>query len=328
MIQMIGVDKSYNGRRILCGAELTVSGGESLALVGANGSGKTTTLRCAIGLARPDRGSIKVNGIDVWTHQREARSRVSYLAQRTEFPPTLTVREILRVVADLRGVPAHSVEREMALCGLNRVAGRTVAALSGGERQRVAMAALLIPDVPAYLLDEPTLNLDPIGTRLLVDRLRALRDEGRAVLFTTHIDGEVEGLATRVAILRDGRFAPVSDDACVGERHVSVTVGSRPDLWAGAALRGGAKRAWPVRGRLHAIVSDRALSGMLARLEHEGASVSAFRTETALASALDRLNDEEQQVVTAPMDGVRRCTAAGELWRQARWAGADSAGPR
>ena len=327
MIEITGLDKAYNGRRILSGAELIVRSGESLALVGANGSGKTTTLRCAIGLARPDRGHIRIDGIDVWARPRDARSRVSYLAQRTDFPHTLTVREILRVVADLRGAPAHAVEREISLCGLTRLAGRTAGALSGGERQRVAMAALLIPDVTVYLLDEPTLNLDPIGTQLLVDRLCALRDEGRAVLFTTHVSGEVEALATHVAVLRGGRAVRVAAEAPAGERHVSMVAGERPETWVDAALAGGATRAWPMRGRLHAIVSDAALSGMLARLELERASVSAFRTETALATALDRL-DEEEHVDTPPVGRVDRCTAAGELWRHARWAGADSAGPR
>ncbi len=328
MIEINGLDKAYNARRILHGAQLVVNRGESVALVGANGSGKTTTLRCAIGLARPDKGHIMIDGIDVWTRQREARARTSYLAQRTEFPHTLTVREILRVVADLRGAPAHAVEREIALCGLTRLAGRTAGALSGGERQRVAMAALLIPDVTVYLLDEPTLNLDPIGTRLLVDRLRALRDQGRAVLFTTHVHDEVEALATQVAVIRGGRVVPVAKEPHSGERHVSMAAGDRPETWVDAALAGGAARAWPMRGRLHAIVSDRALSGMLARLEHERASVSAFRTETALSTALDRLHDEEEHVDTLPVGRVDRCTAAGELWRHARWAGADSIGPR
>jgi len=328
MIEIRRLDKSYNGRRILDGAELIVDRGESLALVGANGSGKTTTLRCAVGLARPDGGGVRIDGIDVWTRQRDARAKLGYLAQRTDFPSTLTVREILRVVADLRGAPVQSVEREISMCGLSRVAGRTAAVLSGGERQRVAMAALFIPNVSAYLLDEPTLNLDPTGARLLIDRLRALRDEGRTVLFTTHVDGDIEGLATRVAVLREGRFVPVSDEAGSGERHVTVMVGDAAEPWVAAALGGGAKRAWSSRGTLHAIVSDGALSGMLARLEHEGARISAFRTETALRTALDRLNDEEHHSEMATVGRVDRCDAADRLWRHTGWARAGSAGPR
>ena len=328
MIELVDVVKSYNGRQVLSGAALTLNSGESLALVGANGSGKTTTLRCAAGLARPDRGVIRIDGIDVWTHQREARTRLGYLAQRTDFPSTLTVREILRVVADLRGVSAQVVEREISLCGLTRVAGRTAAALSGGERQRVALAAVFIPDVSTYLLDEPTLNLDPAGSRVLVDRMRTLREEGRTVLFTTHVNGDIEGLATRVAVLRDGRFLPVFDDCSAGERHVSMAVSDQVEDWVSPALRAGAKRAWAGHGRLHAIVNDAMLSSMLTALAHAGASISVFRTESALANALERLNDEEQTSDIGKVGRIDRCTAPGGLWRHAWWAGADSAGPR
>jgi ABC-type multidrug transport system ATPase subunit len=328
MIQLIGVDKSYAGRRILNEAALTVRAGESVALVGANGSGKTTTLRCIAGLACPERGSIRVDGIDAWTDQHEARSRLSYLAQRTEFPLTLTVREILQVVADLRGATAQAVDREISLCGLGGVAARTAATLSGGERQRVAMAALLLPDVGTYLLDEPTLNLDPTGTRLLVERLRALRDAGRAVLFTTHVRGDIDELATRVALLRDGRFEKVGDQTRAGERHVSVAVGDKAERWVRAALDCGATHAWAMRGRLHAIVRDAGLSRLLEGLGRGGACISAFRTENALAAALDTLNDEEEKSDMAPVGHVDRRTAVGQLWRRVRWAGADSSGSR
>jgi ABC-type multidrug transport system ATPase subunit len=326
MIELIGLQKSYGGRRVLAGAELTVDDGESVALVGANGSGKTTTLRCAVGLARPDRGEIRIDGIDLWARQRDARSRLSYLAQRTDFPSTLTVREILRTVAELRNASRQSVEREISLCGLQGVASRTVGALSGGERQRLAMACLLVPNVSTYLLDEPTLNLDPIGSRLLVDRLCALRDAGRSVLFTTHVNGELEALATRVVVLRDAHFVPVADDVRAGERHVSMVVSHAPDM-VRVALKGGATRAWATNGRLHAIVTDASLSGLLACLADAGASVPGFRTETALARALDSLNHEDQ-ARSATADGADCRTAPGELWRHVRWAGADSAGPR
>jgi ABC-type multidrug transport system ATPase subunit len=210
MIELHGIDKSFGGRRILTAASLAVSGGESVALVGANGTGKTTTLRCAVGLARVDRGRIRINGIDLAERPCDARAQMSYLAQRTDFPGTLTVREILSVVKDLRGASPSAVDREISLCGLTGLAGRTVSHLSGGERQRVAMAVLFIPDAAAYLLDEPTMNLDPFGTRVLIDRLTALRDQGRAILFTTHLTAELDRLATRVVALRDGCISPVT----------------------------------------------------------------------------------------------------------------------
>lgn len=210
MIELIGLDKSFGSQRILTAASLSVRGGESVALVGANGSGKTTTLRCAVGLARVNGGGIHIDGVNLAERPCEARARLSYLAQRTDFPGTLTVREILSIVKDLRSASSASVDREISLCGLTRLAGRTVAHLSGGERQRVAMAVLFIPEAAAYLLDEPTMNLDPAGTRVLIDRLAALRDQGRAILFTTHLTAELDKLATRVVALRNGCISPVT----------------------------------------------------------------------------------------------------------------------
>lgn len=325
MIELMGLDKSYGARRILAAASLAVRGGESVALVGANGSGKTTTLRCAVGLARPDSGRIQVDGINLAERPCDARARLSYLAQRTDFPATLTVREILSVVADLRHASPRTVEREISLCGLGRLAGRSVAQLSGGERQRVAMAALFIPDVAAYLLDEPTMNLDPIGTRLLVDRVAALRDEGRAVLFTTHLTAELDGLATRVAVLREGRIASVFQEVEQGERHISIAVEGRAECWIGTALRGGARRAWPRRGRLNAVVRDAMVGAVLAQLAYEGARIAGFRSQSPLAAALDRVNDEEDHDEVERAHRIDRCVAAGQLWRGASWAGADSA---
>ena len=328
MIELLGLHKMYGARAILSDASLTVRAGETIALVGANGSGKTTTLRCAVGLARPTSGHVLIDGIDATARPCASRARLSYLAQRTDFPATLTVREILSVVAALRGADAITVEREISLCGLTRLAGRTVGQLSGGERQRIAMAALFIPDVSTYLLDEPTMNLDPIGVRMLVDRLAAARDEGRSVLLTTHTAAELDDLATGVAVLRDGHIAAVAEDVARGERHISMAIDGGAERWLSAALRAGASRAWASGARLHAIVADRAVSPLLAQLECDGARVASYRSESALTAALERLNEGGHHDEVARPHSVDRCVAAGELWRGAAWAPADSAGPR
>lgn len=328
MIELLGLHKTYGTRAVLSDATLTVRGGESIALIGANGSGKTTTLRCAIGLARPASGRILIDGVDMTARPCDARAKLSYLAQRTEFPSTLTVREILSVVAELRGADAGTVDREISLCGLSRLAGRTVGQLSGGERQRIAIAALFIPDVVAYLLDEPTMNLDPIGVQVLVERLATARDAGRAVLFTTHATAELGDLATAVATLRDGHITLAAHDISPGERHLSLAVDGRVESWVDTALRGGARRAWPGRGRLHVVVPDGGVSALLGRLEREGARVTDYRSESALAAALEGLNTEEQHDEVTRPHSVDRCVAAGELWRGAACARADSAGPR
>jgi ABC-type multidrug transport system ATPase subunit len=206
MLKLSGLSKSFNGRRILDGLDLEVAAGESVALLGANGSGKTTTLRCVVGLARPDAGRIAIGGADIVRDPIGARRRLSYLAQKSAFPLTLTVRETLAVVARLRGAGAGTIDRELDSCGLAHLADRGVVHLSGGERQRLAMAVAFLPSVDLYLLDEASSSLDPGALRILFRRARQLKREGRTLVFTTHIPADVRHLATRVVLLRDGRI--------------------------------------------------------------------------------------------------------------------------
>ena len=204
MLKLTGITKTYAGRPVLAGLDFEVSDGESVALIGANGSGKTTTLRCVAGLVHPDAGRITVGGIDAIGSPAAALARMSYLPQRPAFPSTLTVRETLQVVARLRKLPAAAADRELEACAIAHVAGRRVGELSGGERQRLAMAVALIPDVGLYLFDEPSANLDPAALRILFRRANDLKREGRTLLFTTHVPADLRHLATRVLVLADG----------------------------------------------------------------------------------------------------------------------------
>jgi ABC-type multidrug transport system ATPase subunit len=206
VLTLTDVTKSFGDRRVLDGVSLEVASGESVALLGANGSGKTTTLRCLVGLSRPDQGSIAICGIDVVRDGVRARSHLSYLPQKSVFPGTLTVRESLAVIARLRPTDRDAVDRELDACGLVHLADRTVAHLSGGERQRLAMGIAFLPTVELYLFDEASANLDPAGRRILVRRARLLNRDGRTVLFTTHVPADVRDLATRAIVLRDGRI--------------------------------------------------------------------------------------------------------------------------
>lgn len=230
MIELVGVQKAYGGRTVLAGADLVVKPGEAVALVGGNGSGKTTTLRCIAGLARPDGGRVQVCGIDVLTHPRQALERLSYLAQRSAFPGTVTVREVLGVAAQLRKQPARAVDREIEQCGLAGVADRLVSQLSGGEHQRLALAVTFVADAPILIFDEPSVSLDPAATRMLIARARELRRAGRAVLYTTHVAADIDALATRVALLRQGRIEALDDLELRGEPVMSAaprTAGER-----------------------------------------------------------------------------------------------------
>jgi ABC-type multidrug transport system ATPase subunit len=206
MLTLSGLTKAFGGRRVLDGVSLEIAAGESVALLGANGSGKTTTLRCVVGLARPDAGIIAIGGIDAARNPLAVRSRLSYLPQQSVFPGTLTVRETLTVIARLRQSSVPAVDRELEACGLAALADRNVAQLSGGERQRLAMAIAFLPDVDLYLFDEASANLDPAALRILFRRARELKRRGCTLLFTTHIPADVRSLATRAIVLRAGRI--------------------------------------------------------------------------------------------------------------------------
>ena len=325
MLELINLQKRYAERSVLDGASLTVSGGEAVALVGANGSGKTTTLRCAVGLHHLNGGHVRVDGIDPSRDGRAARALLSYLPQRADFPLTLTVREILQVAARLRDLPDGAVERELSLCGLMRLASRTVSRLSGGERQRVALAMLLMPDVHLYLLDEPTASLDAGGAQLLIDRVCALRDAGRAVLFTTHIGGELDRLATRVAMLREGRIEPADE---TDSSHVVADLGESAASWVAAAMALRANRAWAVDSRLHFTAAIESAPGILAGLQDRGMVIQAFRTERQLRAALDLVHEEEGRGTADSADADVRSRVPGCLRRTRVWPRAATARSR
>jgi ABC-type multidrug transport system ATPase subunit len=206
VLTLDGLGKSFDGQPVLDRMSLDVAAGESVALLGPNGSGKTTTLRCIVGLVRPDAGRIAIGGVDALRNPIAARRRLSYLPQKSMFPATLTVREALTVVARLRRLSVADVDREIEACSLSALADRGVAHLSGGERQRLAMAVAFLPIVDLYLFDEPSASLDPFASRILFRRLRQLRRDGRTLLFTTHIPADVRHLATRVVFLHGGRI--------------------------------------------------------------------------------------------------------------------------
>lgn len=206
MLTLTAIRKAFGPRVVLDGLDLEINAGESTALLGANGSGKTTTLRCIVGLAKPDAGRIAIAGIDLARDPIAARGRISYLPQRSAFPSTLTVRETLDLVARLRREPAAAVDRELDACGLRPLMDRNVGRLSGGERQRLAIAVAFLPAVDLYLFDEPSASLDPVASRMLFERARQLRRDGRTLLFTTHVPADIRHLATRVVVLRDGRI--------------------------------------------------------------------------------------------------------------------------
>jgi Cu-processing system ATP-binding protein len=188
---------------------LDVRPGETLALLGPNGSGKTTTLKAAAGLIRPTSGEVLLGDPGHPASLPSARNLVSFLPQRVTFPDTLTGRDVIEFYRELRGTPPARTDEVLRFASLNGAAGRAVGTYSGGMLQRLGLAVAVLPQAPVFLLDEPTAALDPDGLAafyLVVERHVA---EGRTVLFTSHQLGDAERLADRFAVLVAGRLVAV-----------------------------------------------------------------------------------------------------------------------
>lgn len=207
MIRFRVFSKSFGGQRAVEGLTLEVSPGEAVALLGPNGSGKTTTLKAAAGLLRPTSGEVSIGEPPRPPHEAEARRAMSYLPQRVSFPEALTGREVVEFYRRLRNVETSRTTEVLGFASLNGAADRLVGSYSGGMMQRLGLAVAVLPNAPILLLDEPTAALDPDGLCAFYGLVERRRREGQTLLFSSHQLGDVERLADRFALLVNGRLA-------------------------------------------------------------------------------------------------------------------------
>ena len=200
------VRKSYGDLKAVDGVSFGVDEGEFFGILGPNGAGKTTTLEIIEGLREPDGGVVRLLGEEPWPRNTALLPRIGVQLQATAFFDKLTAREQLQTFGALYGVGDGRVDEMLELVGLTDKAGTREDKLSGGQRQRLSIACALIHDPDVVFLDEPTAALDPQARRNLWDVLRAIRDRGKTILYTTHYLDEAEILCDRVAIMDHGRI--------------------------------------------------------------------------------------------------------------------------
>jgi Cu-processing system ATP-binding protein len=207
MIRYRAFRKVYGGLRAVDGLTLDVEPGEVVALLGPNGSGKTTALKAAAGLLRPTAGEVLLGAEARPATSPEARRALSFLPQKATFPDACSGREVLEFYRRLRGAPAGRIAEVLRFASLNGAGERSVGTYSGGMVQRLGLAVAMLPDAPILLLDEPTAALDPDGLCAFYGVVERHRRDGRTVFFTSHQLGDVERLADRFAVLVEGRLA-------------------------------------------------------------------------------------------------------------------------
>ncbi|MCU0256181.1 MAG: ABC transporter ATP-binding protein [Vicinamibacterales bacterium] len=292
MIRFDGVSKRFGTHVAVESLSLDVAPGTALALLGPNGSGKTTSLKVAAGLVRPTAGRVLVGRPPRDAREPEARQVTTFLPQKVTFPEALTGIEVARFYGALRDVSGDRVREALKAVALNGAAPRAVGTYSGGMVQRLGLAVALLPDAPLMLLDEPTAALDPDGLcafYAVVDRHKA---DGRTLVFTSHQLGDVERLADRIAILVNGRLvADLTQDELVqqlADRGVMrVRLSARPDGLL-ARVRTRAPGARWAGDDLVVPGPATARAGVMALVQASGADVHSLTAEEGRLDAFYR----------------------------------------
>jgi ABC-2 type transport system ATP-binding protein len=245
-IEVRGLVRSYDGRRVVDAVDLVVPEGQVVALLGPNGAGKTTTVECVEGFRRPDEGTVRVLGLDPVRDRATLTPQVGVMLQEGGVWQAATPREVIRLYARLH--PRRWEPQELiAQLGLTTVQRSRYRHLSGGEKQRVNLALALIGRPRVLVLDEPTTGMDPEARQGTWELIRSLRDDGVSVLMTTHFMREAELLADQVAVMARGRILAEDSPAGLVARHapggITITTPDRIDATALSAALDGA----PVR---------------------------------------------------------------------------------
>jgi ABC-2 type transport system ATP-binding protein len=204
-IEVRGLTKTFGAVTAVRDMSFTAPAGHVTGFLGPNGSGKTTTLRAALGLIRPTAGEALIGGVP-YRHLAQPRRRVGALLEASGFHPGRRARNHLAVLAASCGVPGRRVDEVLDLVDLASAADRRVREFSLGMRQRLGLAAALLGDPQVLLLDEPANGLDPAGIAWLRRLLRGLAGEGRTVVVASHVLSEVAQTADHVVIVNAGEL--------------------------------------------------------------------------------------------------------------------------
>jgi ABC-2 type transport system ATP-binding protein len=284
MVRLERFEKRYDKVQAVWPLDLEIPRGESFALLGPNGGGKTTVLRALVGLHAPSGGRVLIDGLDVARSPNEAKARLSFVPQRVSLPGMLTARETVALFARLGNVGTSRVNEVLEEFGLEDDADRRVAEFSGGMVQRLGLALAFLREVDLLVLDEPTLNLDPPGVLRLNRLLHALKAKGTTIVFASHLLRNAMELADRVGILVAGRMVepeevPAFHEAVTRRTRVRVVLKHLSEDMLDAVRGAGGD----VSGHNGREVSFTALPGrrldVIRAIEQAGGAIEEFHTD-------------------------------------------------
>ena len=204
MIEFKDVHKKYGKLEVLKGVSFTIKDGGIFAILGPNGSGKTTSMKRFLGMVIPTKGDIFFNGKSI-KNQWAYREQISYLPQIANFPSNLKVKELIAMIKNIKKLPCHDQEL-IELFGLQKHLNKSLGNLSGGTKQKVNLVLTFMVDVPVLVLDEPTSGLDPIAILALKKLILREKEKGKTILITSHILSFIEELSDEILFILEGNI--------------------------------------------------------------------------------------------------------------------------
>ncbi len=206
MIIATNVHKKFGRMVALDSISLSCNKGQTIALIGPNGSGKTTFIKCLLGMVIPDSGFITVNQENI-SRSWEYRQHIGYMPQISRFPDNMAIEQVIDMVKDIRKKKVQELDEELiANFDLQSMYGKRMRTLSGGTRQKVSacLAFLFNPDI--LILDEPTAGLDPVSSEILKAKIMKEKSKGKLIMITSHVLSDLDDLVTEIIYLQDGKL--------------------------------------------------------------------------------------------------------------------------
>jgi ABC-2 type transport system ATP-binding protein len=287
VIELVGLRKQYRrGRTIaIAGLDLEVPEGGVFGFLGPNGSGKTTTIRCVLGLVRPTGGQATMLGAEVPRHLARVKSRVGSIVEMPTLFPSFTARRNLELLGQLEGIEPRAIGAMLERVGLGGREDELARTYSLGMRQRLGLAAALLKDPALLILDEPANGLDPAGIKEFRDLIRSLGAEGRTVFVSSHLLGEVQQMCDRVAIIARGKLVTqgsVAEVLSLGHQAKLFVRVPEPGIATAVLARAGivASAYDPATDLLHVDLAADDGARITEVLAREGIYLSELRTES------------------------------------------------
>jgi Cu-processing system ATP-binding protein len=212
MLESIRLCKSFGKLKALDQVSVQMQAGQAVSLVGPNGSGKTTFLKCLLGLVIPDSGDLLLNGeriLGSWDYRR----RIGYMPQIGRYPDNMRVGQVFDLVREIRGRNTPRCDDDLLQAfEVKKFEHKTMRTLSGGTRQKVSACLAFLFDPQVLILDEPTAGLDPVASEILKEKILIEKEKGKLILLTSHILSDLDELTTDVLYIIDGKiqfFQPI-----------------------------------------------------------------------------------------------------------------------